>query len=119
MRAPTARPTEGHRCANCLSEMQSLYPLVITLTLKGEVGGSRRALKTLTRWTGASERTVQNWLSAVRGPSCPHLVALTKHSNAVHEAYLSLAGRSEASASQIEMSIALRREAVGLLAGSS
>lgn len=104
---------------NETSKVGSEYPLVIALALKGEVGGSRRAIKTLARWTGASERTVQNWLSAVRGPSGPHLVALAKHSNAVHEAYLSLAGRSEASASQIEMSIALLREALGLLAGSS
>lgn len=104
---------------NETSKVGSEYPLVIALALKGEVGGSRRAIKTLTRWTGASERTVQNWLSAVRGPSGPHLVALAKHSNAVHEAYLSLSGRSEGVDSQIEMSIELLRKALSLLVDGS
>ena len=103
---------------NDASMVGSEYPLVIALALKGEIGDSRRAIKTLTRWTGASERTVQNWLSAVRGPSGPHLVALAKHSSAVHEAYLALTGRSEASAPQIQMSVALLREALGLLVGN-
>ena len=52
---------------NDTSMVGSEYPLVIALALKGGIGDSRRAIKTLTRWMGASERTVQNWLSAVRG----------------------------------------------------
>ncbi|WP_152988856.1 hypothetical protein [Burkholderia pseudomallei] len=101
-----------------MSKVGTEYPLAIALALKREMGDSRRTIKTLTRWTGASERTVQNWLSAVRGPSGPHLVALAKHSTAVHEAYLSLTGRSETSTPQIEMSVALLREALGLLGGN-
>ncbi|MFC5431573.1 hypothetical protein ACFPTO_22605 [Paraburkholderia denitrificans] len=52
------------------------YPLAIAMALKKDFGDSRRMIKTLERWTGASGRTVQNWLSAVRGPSGPHLLAL-------------------------------------------
>lgn len=36
--------------------------------LRQELGGSRAAVKTLTRWTGAGERAAWNWLSAVDGP---------------------------------------------------
>ena len=48
------------------------------------------------RWTGASERTVKNWLAAKSGPSGEHLVALIRHSDAVFEALMRLAGRDQA-----------------------
>ncbi|RKR45964.1 hypothetical protein [Paraburkholderia sp. BL17N1] len=96
----------------------SEYPLAIAFALKEDVGDTRQAIKTLTRWTGASERTVQNWLSAVRGPSGAHLVALAKHSTAVHFAYLALCGRSDAQSRDVGASVALLHEAIALLVGS-
>lgn len=50
------------------------------MALREELEGSRQSIKMLVRWTGASERTVQNWLGGVRGPSGPHPVALAKQS---------------------------------------
>ncbi|MEM5426124.1 hypothetical protein [Paraburkholderia ferrariae] len=93
------------------------YPLAIALALKEDLGSSRQAIKTLERWTGASGRTVQNWLSAVRGPSGAHLVALAKHSPAVHLTYLSLAGRLEPTARDVDAALALIREATAILSG--
>ncbi|MGN3961787.1 hypothetical protein ACS0ZG_24990 [Burkholderia gladioli] len=93
------------------------YSYAIAEALSAEMGRSRRSIKTLSRWTGASDRTVQNWLSAVRGPSGPHLVELARHSNAVHEAFLSLTGRLEDARPRIEMSAALIQEGLNLLTG--
>ena len=47
------------------------------------------------RWTGASERSAKNWLSGVRGPSGTHLVALTRNSPAVLDAFLRLGGNQQ------------------------
>jgi hypothetical protein len=44
-------------------------------------------------WTGASERTVKNWLSGRRGPSGQHLIALLGQSDALLERILVLTGR--------------------------
>jgi hypothetical protein len=93
------------------------YPLAIAMALREEVGGSRQSIKKLARWTGASERTVQNWLGGVRGPSGPHLVALATHSAAVHTAYLSMTGRENAAIEDIAASVALLQDALALLTG--
>ncbi|MCB1501374.1 MAG: hypothetical protein KDK07_16575 [Bauldia sp.] len=45
------------------------------------------------RWTGATERTVKNWLAGESGPSGEHLVSLLRHSDATLEAVLLLAKR--------------------------
>ena len=74
------------------------YAVVIAAALRQEVGGTHRAIKTVVRWTGASERTVKYWLAGTSGPKGEHLVALAHHSDAVHEAFLRLAGREQAMA---------------------
>ncbi|MBU9276930.1 hypothetical protein [Burkholderia gladioli] len=91
------------------------YSYAIAEALRAEMGRSRRSIKTLSRWTGASDRTVQNWLSAVRGPSGPHLIELARRSDAVHEAFLSLVGRLEDARPRIEMSAALIQQGLDLL----
>ncbi|MGF6596138.1 transcriptional regulator with XRE-family HTH domain [Paraburkholderia sp. GAS448] len=68
----------------------SEYAFAIAVTLKQEVGDSRHAAKKLARMTGASERTVQNWLSAVRGPSGLHLIRLAQNLAAVRAAMMRL-----------------------------
>lgn len=71
------------------------YAVEISLALRQNLGNTHRAVKTLMRWTGASERTVKNWLSGSSGPSGEHLVALAHHSDEVLDAILRLAGREQ------------------------
>ena len=47
------------------------------------------------RWTGASERTVKNWLAGERGPCGEHLLDLIRHSDKVLEVVLQLTGREQ------------------------
>jgi hypothetical protein len=97
------------------AEIGAEYPLAISMAIKEELGGSRQTIKKLARWTGASERTVQYWLSGVRGPSGPCLVALARHSPAVHLAYLSMASRAGETESDITAAVILLQEAISLL----
>ncbi|NRE52088.1 homeobox domain-containing protein [Burkholderia pseudomallei] len=111
-------PTTRKKLRATKDEIGAEYPLAIAMALKDELGGSRHTIKRLARWTGASERTVQNWLSGIRGPSGPHLVALAKHSPAVHFAYLSMTGRIEGLELDVSASVVLLREALALLTAS-
>jgi hypothetical protein len=71
------------------------YAHTVADALREELGQSHRAIKTLARWTGASERTAKNWLSATNGPSGNHLIQLARRSDIVLAAVLALAGRHE------------------------
>ena len=76
------------------------YATAIAAALREDLGGTHQATKTVMRWTGASERTVKNWLAAKSGPSGEHLVALIRHSDAVFDAFVRLAGRDQAIAAK-------------------
>jgi len=65
----------------------------IAAALRLELGATHRAVKTAMRWTGASERTVKNWLSGDYGPNGEHLVQLLRNSETVLQALLILADR--------------------------
>lgn len=67
----------------------------IGAALRRELGGSRRAIKTAVRWTGASERTVKNWFAGTHSPSGDNLVTLARQCPAVMSAFHELAGWSE------------------------
>jgi hypothetical protein len=69
------------------------YVSMVAAALKTEIGDTHQAIKTVMRWTGADERTIKNWFSGTNGPSGAHLVALFRHSDAVLDACLRLAGR--------------------------
>ena len=71
------------------------YRAAISFALRHELGGSHRAIKTLVKWTGASDRTVKNWLSGAHGPSGKHLIAILKHSDQMMLALAHLTGRDE------------------------
>jgi hypothetical protein len=71
------------------------YPAAIAAALRAELGNSHQAVKTVMRWTGANDRTVKNWFAGRRGPRGEHLLALMRHSNAVLEVVLQLAGREQ------------------------
>jgi hypothetical protein len=76
------------------------YAEAIAAALTNELGESRRAIKTVMRWTGANERTVKNWFAGTSGPSGQHLIAVVRHSDAVFEAVMALAGRNEVAAAK-------------------
>ena len=69
------------------------YAPAIAEALSTELRGSNRAIKTVMRWTGASERTVKGWLSGRSGPSGEHLISLLQNSDTLLERVLRLAGR--------------------------
>jgi hypothetical protein len=69
------------------------YAATIATTLREELGSSRRMIKTVMRWSGASERTVKLWLAGQVGPSARHLVALVRNSEDVFQAFLLLSQR--------------------------
>ena len=73
--------------------LSSAYAPAIADALASELKGSHRAIKTVSRWTGASERTAKNWLSGRRGPSGEHLIVLLGKSDALLDRVLGLAGR--------------------------
>lgn len=108
-------PTTRKNLRGKKEEIGAEYPLAIAMALKEEMGGSRHSIKKLARWTGASERTVQNWLGGVRGPSGPHLVALARHSAAVHVAYMSMTGRVDDSGADVSAGVALIKKGLDVL----
>lgn len=71
------------------------YEAVIGAALREELRGRHATVKTVMKWTGASERTVKNWLAGRGGPKGPHLVCILRHSERVLAAVLQLAGRQE------------------------
>ncbi len=83
------------------------YALVIAGALRDEVGNSHHAIKTVIRWTGASERTVKNWFAGTSGPSGQHLVALMRNSDDVFDALLVLSGREKTASPAVKKLIEL------------
>jgi len=91
------------------------YTALIALALRQELDMSSYSIKTLMRCTGAGERTVKNWLSGVRGPSGPHLLALVRRFDAVHDAFLLLTGRPPLGDEEVGTAVRFLREALRLL----
>lgn len=73
------------------------YAYAISCVLRSELGSSSRATKTLTSWTGATDRTVKDWMSGRYGPSGQHLIALAGRCDAVLSLVLVMAGRHRCS----------------------
>ena len=69
------------------------YREAIADALRRELGPTHQAIKTVMRWTGASERTAKYWLSGERGPSGEHLIRLAQHSDVVLITILIMAER--------------------------
>jgi len=80
------------------AETGALLAEVVSEALKADFGAIPSHVKHLARLTGTNERTVHNWLLARNGPSGTALVVLMRHSDAVTEAVLALAGRNDQSA---------------------
>lgn len=63
--------------------------------LKAELGATRRATKTVMRWTHVSDRTARKWL---HGHACPgglHILALASNSPAIMSLILELTGHGD------------------------
>ena len=71
------------------------YQAAIAAALKRELGGSHRAIKTVMKWTGVSERTAKNWIAGFHGPAGEHLIELLRNSDQVVATVLSLSTRTE------------------------
>jgi hypothetical protein len=71
------------------------YALAIAAALKRELREAPGAIKTVMGWTGATERTVKNWIAGTHGPSGEHLIVLAHHSHAVMVVFHQLAKRPE------------------------
>ena len=69
------------------------YAGAIADALRHDLGTTHQAVKSVMRWTGASERTVKYWFAGTGGPSGEHLIALARHSDTVLAVFLQLADR--------------------------
>lgn len=90
------------------------FALIVAGALRAELGETHRAIKTVMRWTGASERTVKHWFAGTHGPSGSHLTALARHSDSVLSEFLLLADRDGVMLS-VELA-SIRTRLLGLLA---
>jgi hypothetical protein len=88
-------PKEGKTLPNGHRETPTEfhYATVIEAALREQLGDTHRAIKTVMKWTSASERTVKNWFAGTRGPSGDHLVYLVRYSDVLLEAVLRMAQR--------------------------
>lgn len=68
---------------------------LIGRVLFDELGGTRRATKTVMRWTGVSERAARAWINGESCPSCRHLILLSSKSTSVLGAVLKMAGQEQ------------------------
>ncbi len=69
------------------------YELSIAAALKAELRDSKGSVKTVMRWTGASERAVKGWFSGANGPNGRHLISLATYSDTVFTCVIGLSGR--------------------------
>lgn len=93
----------------------SEYAFAIAVALKQEMGNAKNTAKKLARVTGASERTAQNWLSAVRGPSGLHLILLAQNFAAVRATITQLACQEKFSDDDIDAVVQMLSGAISLL----
>lgn len=63
--------------------------------LQDQLGASRRATKTVMRWTGVSDTTARAWLHGRASPSGLHLLELASHSEPVMVVLLRLTGHGD------------------------
>ena len=71
------------------------FTFVVARALHQAFGGTHAAVKTVSAFTGANERTVRNWFEGKNAPNGVSLVKLVRYSDEVLEAFLLMAGRKE------------------------
>ena len=82
----------------------------IGAALRDELGATRRAAKSVMRWTGVSDPTARAWCHGRASPSGLHLVALAANSDAVMSVLLRLTGHTE-----LELGLDLHTIEMGLI----
>ena len=90
------------------ADTSATFAVIIADALRRDFGTSPAKVKHIARLTGANVRSVQNWIYARNGPNGAGLVVLMRHSDAVMDAVLSLAGRPEAR-EQAKLALAVRQ----------
>jgi len=63
--------------------------------LRTELGATRRATKTVMRWTGVSDNTARSWLNGKVSPSGLHLLELAAHSQPIMVLFLEVTGHGD------------------------
>lgn len=86
-------PMKGTTVPDNGARFKARFTNEITEALRLELGQSARSAKTIMRWTGSSERAAKYWLAGTRTISGPQLVLLAQNSDAVFQAFLTLAKR--------------------------
>jgi hypothetical protein len=86
-------PIVGSKLPVRITAMEQSFNRMVAAALRNELGESRRSIKTVMNWTGASERTAKNWLSGSCGPSGLHLVQLAKQSDEIFDLFLVMSER--------------------------
>ena len=86
-------PKTGKELHRSIDDLE--FARIISDALATELGKTHQAIKTVMRWTGASERSVKHWFAATHAPSGPHLLSLMQHSDTVLAYILQTAGRSD------------------------
>jgi len=71
------------------------FAMKISVALKSELKHRHSRAKLVAGWTGASERTVKNWILGRYAPCGRHLMVLARHSDQVLGAVLSMADRQD------------------------
>ena len=66
----------------------------VARALQSELGDTHRAVKTIMRWTGASERAAKNWLEGSAGPRGHYLIRLIAESDLIFELVINAADRA-------------------------
>ncbi|WP_147391963.1 MULTISPECIES: hypothetical protein [Paracoccus] len=72
------------------------YIVQISNALRGELGGTGMAVKTIMRWTGVSDRSARTWMNGSGSPSGYHLLRLARECDAVFEVLLDFTDHPEA-----------------------
>jgi len=90
-------PKSGRKLPNARqAPTEAEYIKQISSALRLELGGTRAAVKTIMRWTGASDRSARTWMNASGSPSGYHLLRLARECDAVFEVMLDFTDRHEA-----------------------
>ena len=82
---------QGHAAA---AQSPIDFANAVAKALQSELGDTHRAVKTIMKWTGASERAAKNWLEGSAGPRGHYLMRLIAESDLVFELVINAADRA-------------------------
>lgn len=88
---------------------EAAFPEHVGKALRLDLGASRRATKTVMRWTAVSDTTARSWINGRSAPSGWHLMVLAANSEQVMTMILQMTGHDD-----IEISLELERIKDGL-----